>query len=82
MMSLIRKLKKKLRVKNQATKCQKVRTRAKQVLGVGGWEDVTVGDDARGEMLPNKATGPSRRQESTWRAKTHRKNISEKNCNR
>jgi hypothetical protein len=35
--------------------------RAKQVLlRVGGWEDVTVGNDARGEMLPNKAIRPSK----------------------
>jgi hypothetical protein len=34
---------------------------------VGGWEDMTMGDDACGEMIPpNKAMGPSKRQESTW----------------
>jgi hypothetical protein len=39
----------------------------KQVLLLfGGWEDVTLGDDACGEMLPNKEIGPSKRQESTW----------------
>jgi hypothetical protein len=48
-----------------------VRARAKHVLlHVGGWEDVTVGDDARGEMLPNEAIRPSRRLESTWGDKT------------
>jgi hypothetical protein len=44
----------------------KVRVRTKQVLlRVGGWEEMTVGDGARGEMLPNEATGPSKIQEST-----------------
>jgi hypothetical protein len=33
------------------------------LLRVGGWEDITVGDDACGEMIPpNKAIGPSERQ--------------------
>jgi hypothetical protein len=45
------------------------------LLRVGGWEDVTVGDDARGETLPNEAIGPSERQESTWDDKTQRKNL-------
>jgi hypothetical protein len=64
-------------------KCRKVRVRAKQVLlHVDGWEDVTVGGDAHGEMLPNKAIGPSKRQESTWGDKTHREKISEKICAR
>jgi hypothetical protein len=27
---------------------------------------VRVGNDARGEMLPNEAIGPSKRQGSTW----------------
>jgi hypothetical protein len=45
-----------------------VRVRAKKVLlRVSGWEDVSVGDDACGEMMPpNKAVGPLRRQERTW----------------
>jgi hypothetical protein len=65
---------------SQARKCRKMGLRAKQVLlRVGGWEDMTVGDDARGEMLPNKAVGPSKRQESTWGDETHREKISEKN---
>jgi hypothetical protein len=50
--------------------------RAKQVLlRVVAWEDVTVGDDAHGEMLPNKATGQSKRQESTWGDITYREKI-------
>jgi hypothetical protein len=49
---------------------------------VGGWQDMTVGDDAHGEMLPNKAAGPSKIQESTWGDKTHREKISEKICAR
>jgi hypothetical protein len=53
--------------------------RAKQVLlRVGGWEDVTVGDDARGQMLPNKAIGPLKRQESTWGYKTYREILQKK----
>jgi hypothetical protein len=40
------------------------------LLHIGGWEDVTVGDDERGEMLPNEAIGPSKRQESIWGDKT------------
>jgi hypothetical protein len=47
LMRLIWKLKEKVRVKNRATKCQKVRVRVKQVLlRVGGLEDVTMGNDA------------------------------------
>jgi hypothetical protein len=73
------KLKKKLRVKNR-----KVRVRAKQVLlRVGGREDVTMGDDACGEIIPpNKEIGPSKRQESTWGDKTYRETILEKFCAR
>jgi hypothetical protein len=53
--------------------------RAKHVLlRVGGWEDVRVDNDARGEMLPNEAIGPSKRLESTWGDKTYRERISEK----
>jgi hypothetical protein len=59
-----------------------VRVRAKQVLlRVGGWEGVTVGDDACGEMMPlNKAVGPSKKQDNTWGDKTHRETISETFC--
>jgi hypothetical protein len=49
--------------------------KAEQVLRVGGWGDVTVGNDAHGEMVPNKAIGPSKRQESIWGNKTQRKNL-------
>jgi hypothetical protein len=35
--------------------------------------------DARGEMLPNEAIGPSKRQESTWGDKTYTEQFSEKN---
>jgi hypothetical protein len=58
--------------------------RGKQVLlCVGGWEDVTMGDDACAEMMPpNKAIWPSKRQESTWGDKTYREGISEKFCAR
>jgi hypothetical protein len=61
-----------------------VKVRAKQVLlRVGGWEDVTMGDDECGEMIPpNKAMGPSKRQESTWGDKTYIETISEKFCAR
>jgi hypothetical protein len=56
-MRLIWKLKEKLGVKNQAMKCRKVRE--SETSDVGGWEDVTMGDDACGEMMsPNKAVGP------------------------
>jgi hypothetical protein len=49
------------------------------LLRVGRWEDVTMGDDACGEMIaPNKAIGPSKLQENTWGDKTYRETISEK----
>jgi hypothetical protein len=37
---------------------------------------MTMGDDACGEMMPpNKAVGPSERQESTWGDKTYGETI-------
>jgi hypothetical protein len=49
------------------------------LLHVGGWEDVTVGDDARGEMLPNRAIGPSK-YKKVHRVIKHVEKISEKIC--
>jgi hypothetical protein len=50
-------------------------------ISVVAWEDVTVGDDACGEMMPlNKAIGPSKRQENTWGDKTCRETSSETIC--
>jgi hypothetical protein len=44
---------------------------------------MTMGDDACGEMMPpNKAIGPSRRQETTSGDNTYRETISEKICAR
>jgi hypothetical protein len=69
-----------LQVKNRAKKCRNVTVRAKQeLLPVCGWEDVTMGDDTYGKMMPpNKEIGPSRRPESSWGDKTYRDTISEK----
>jgi hypothetical protein len=53
----------------------------KQVLRVDGWEDVTVVNDACGEMRPlNKTVEPSKRQESAWGDKTYSETISETLC--
>jgi hypothetical protein len=36
------------------------------LLCVDGWEDMTIRDDACGEMMPpNKEIGPAERQENT-----------------
>jgi hypothetical protein len=39
-----------------------------------------VGNDAHGEMLPNKAIGPSKRQESIQGDKTQKKDFRKNLC--
>jgi hypothetical protein len=58
-MRWIWKLKKKLRVKNRAMKCQKVRVRVrvKEILRVDGYEDVTMGDKKPKAYIFNKNAG-------------------------
>jgi hypothetical protein len=75
----------KLRVKNNemSESASESDTSVVVLLHVGGWEDVTMGGDACGEMMPpNKAIRPSKRQESTWGDKTYKETISEKFCAR
>jgi hypothetical protein len=84
MMRLIWKLKEKLMREELSNEMSESESESETSVVASWWVGrLTVGVDACGEtMPPNKAVGPSERQESTWSDKTYRETISEKFCAR